>query len=210
MTRMTSVMPEATASSTITWIAGVSTTGKISLGITFDDGSIRVPIPAARMTALVTFIAMRFSGLAACSALRLARFLRGLACDAKRSDGARLQPFDTDIAAAFLALPVRAVFDSRDRLADFREQLALPIAHPQQEIAIRFERGPVGRVGVGFFRFVVHGADRALRFIENVAFAAFEQFSEELEVSLPHGLNNPSRAEFLILSTPCYHVKVAR
>jgi len=34
---------------------------------------------------------------------------------------------------------------------------------------------------------VVHGADRALRFIENVAFAAFEEFSTELEVSLPHG-----------------------
>jgi hypothetical protein len=34
---------------------------------------------------------------------------------------------------------------------------------------------------------VVHGADRALRFLENVALAAFEQFSEEFEVSLPHG-----------------------
>src|SRR5208282_431431 len=187
MTRMISAMPEATASSTTTWIAGVSTTGNSSLAITFDDGSIRVPIPAARMTAFFTFIAMLFSGLEAYSDLLLARFLCGFACDAKRGHGARLQPLDPDFAAAFLALPVRAVFDSRECLADFAEQFALAIAHPQQEIAIRFERGPVGRVCAGFFRLVVHGADRALRFLENVAFAAFEQFSEKLEVSLPHG-----------------------
>src|ERR1039458_499554 len=140
-----SAMPEATASSTTTWIAGVSTTGKSSLAITFDEGSIRVPIPAARMTAFFTFIAVRFSGLEAYSDLLLARFLCGFACDAKRGDGARLQPLDPDFAAAFLALPVRAVFDSRECLADFAEQLALAIAHPQQEIAIRFERGPIGR-----------------------------------------------------------------
>ena len=46
-------MPEATASSTTTWIAGLSTTGKISFGITLDAGSIRVPIPAATITAFL-------------------------------------------------------------------------------------------------------------------------------------------------------------
>src|SRR5271166_3221063 len=122
MTRIISAMPEATASSTTTWIAGVSTTGKISLGITFDAGSIRVPMPAARMTAFFTFIAGRFSGLVVlvvCSDLRLARFLCGFARDAKRGDGARLKPLDSDLAVAFFALPVRTIFDSRECLADF-------------------------------------------------------------------------------------------
>src|SRR3984957_4224451 len=119
MTRMISSMPDATASSTTTWIAGVSTTGKISLGITFDEGSIRVPMPAARMTAFLTFIALRFSGLEACSDFRLAHFLRGFACDAECGDRARLQPLDSDFAAAFLALPVGAVLDSRECFPDF-------------------------------------------------------------------------------------------
>jgi hypothetical protein len=34
---------------------------------------------------------------------------------------------------------------------------------------------------------VIHGADRALGFLKDVALAAFEQFSKEFEVSLPHG-----------------------
>src|ERR1700735_1809899 len=138
MTRMISSMPDATASSTTTWIAGVSTTGRISLGITFEDGSIRVPMPAARMTAFLTFIALRCSGLEACSDFRLAHFLRGFACDAECGDLGRLQPLDSDFAASFLSLPVGAVVDSLERLADLGEQLALAIAHPQQEIAIRF------------------------------------------------------------------------
>src|ERR1700722_1262339 len=127
MTRMISSMPDATASSTTTWIAGVSTTGKISLGITLDDGSIRVPIPAARMTAFLTFIAVRFPGFDECSDFRLAHFLRRLARYAKRGDGARLQPLDSYFAAAFFALPVRAVIDSRKCFADFCQQLALAI-----------------------------------------------------------------------------------
>src|SRR5271156_761642 len=186
MTRIISSMPDATASSTTTWIAGVSPTGSSSLGMTFDDGSIRVPIPAARMTAFFTFIAVRFFRWSTTLDLRLAQFLRGFARDAKRGDGARAQPLDSNFAAAFLALSVRAVLDSRDGLADFRQQLALAIAHPQQEIAIRLQRRAVGRVGVSLFRLIVHGADGALRFLENVAFAPFEQFSKELEVSLPH------------------------
>src|SRR5271167_1046292 len=121
MTRIISSMPDATASSTTTCIAGVSTTGSSSLGMTFDDGSIRVPIPAARMTAFFTFIAVRSSDVVEYySDLRFAQFLRGFACDAKRGDGPRAQPLDSDLAAAFLALSVRAVLDSRDRFADFR------------------------------------------------------------------------------------------
>ena len=51
MTRM-SVMPAAAASSTTYWIAGLSTTGSISLGIALVAGRKRVPSPAAGMTAL--------------------------------------------------------------------------------------------------------------------------------------------------------------
>ncbi len=51
ITRM-SVMPACAASSTTYWIAGLSTTGSISLGIALVAGRNRVPRPAAGMTAL--------------------------------------------------------------------------------------------------------------------------------------------------------------
>ena len=49
-----SVIPAATASSTMYWIAGLSTRGNISFGIAFDAGSTRVPSPAAGITAFLT------------------------------------------------------------------------------------------------------------------------------------------------------------
>src|SRR5690606_9454872 len=53
MIRMSS-MPEATASSTMYWIVGLSTMGSISLGWAFVAGKKRVPKPAAGITALRT------------------------------------------------------------------------------------------------------------------------------------------------------------
>src|ERR1700733_7575570 len=50
----TSSSPAATASSTTYWIAGLSTTGSISLGVALVAGKNLVPSPAAGMTALVT------------------------------------------------------------------------------------------------------------------------------------------------------------
>src|SRR3954466_9220768 len=58
MIRMSS-MPARTASSTTYWIAGLSTTGSISLGIAFVAGRNRVPSPAAGITAFVMRNAMR-------------------------------------------------------------------------------------------------------------------------------------------------------
>src|SRR6266511_4326913 len=55
MIRM-SLMPARTASSTTYWMAGLSTTGSISLGCAFVAGRNRVPSPAAGMTAFLTFI----------------------------------------------------------------------------------------------------------------------------------------------------------
>ena len=47
-------MPARTASSTTYWIAGLSTTGSISLGWALVAGRNRVPSPAAGITAVVT------------------------------------------------------------------------------------------------------------------------------------------------------------
>src|SRR3954452_22378759 len=49
----TSSRPADTASSTTYWIAGLSTTGSISLGVALVAGRNRVPRPAAGMTALL-------------------------------------------------------------------------------------------------------------------------------------------------------------
>src|SRR2546430_2352973 len=54
VTRMISSRPEATASSTTYWMAGLSTTGSISLGCALVAGRKRVPRPAAGITALRT------------------------------------------------------------------------------------------------------------------------------------------------------------
>src|SRR2546425_7654417 len=48
-----SVAPEAMASSRTQWIAGLSTTGSISFGCSFVRGRIRLPRPAAGMTAFM-------------------------------------------------------------------------------------------------------------------------------------------------------------
>src|SRR3954452_24374848 len=50
----TSSSPADTASSTTYWIAGLSTTGSISLGVALVAGRNRVPRPAAGITALTT------------------------------------------------------------------------------------------------------------------------------------------------------------
>src|SRR5215510_1394824 len=49
---MMSRMPAATASSTMSWIDGTSTMGSISLGMALEAGRLRVPRPAAGITAL--------------------------------------------------------------------------------------------------------------------------------------------------------------
>src|SRR6187549_2736272 len=53
---MMSESPARTASSTTYWIAGVSSTGSISLGCALVAGRNRVPSPAAGMTAFRTFV----------------------------------------------------------------------------------------------------------------------------------------------------------
>src|ERR1700752_4740165 len=53
----TSLRPAPTASSTTYWMAGLSTTGSISLGVALVAGRNLVPRPAAGVTALVTSLA---------------------------------------------------------------------------------------------------------------------------------------------------------
>src|SRR3981189_3587192 len=55
MTRMSS-MPAWAASSTTYWMDGLSATGSISLGCGFVAGKLRVPSPAAGITALRTVL----------------------------------------------------------------------------------------------------------------------------------------------------------
>src|SRR5579863_585506 len=142
-------MPEATASSTTIWIAGLSTTGRISLGMTFEAGSIRVPNPAANTTALRTFISNPRGdrGRLAGRAHPFARFLRGFAAYTESGHRARLEPRDPDLVTAFFAVSVDAAIDPREGLIDLGEQLPFAIAHPQQKIAVGFVSCAVGGIG---------------------------------------------------------------
>ena len=53
VTKIMSVIPAATASSTAYWISGLSTIGIISLGLALVAGRNRLPSPATGNTALV-------------------------------------------------------------------------------------------------------------------------------------------------------------
>src|SRR6202035_1059043 len=55
----TSFRPAVTASSTTYWMAGLSMTGSISLGVALVAGKNLVPRPAAGITALVTSAMVR-------------------------------------------------------------------------------------------------------------------------------------------------------
>src|SRR5713101_1678811 len=185
MTTTISSIPDATASSTTIWMAGLSTTGKISLGMTLDAGSIRVPIPAATITALRTFMA-DYAANRTRLALAFARFLSGFAGDAEGSHGPRLEPFEPDLVAAFFATPIAAAVDAGKRLVDFGEQLPLPIAHSQLESAVRFQASTVRRVRARLFRFVVHRPERSLRLSQNLLLAALEEAAKGIQIPLSH------------------------
>ena len=66
MMRM-SVRPARTASSTTSWIEGVSISGSISLGCALVAGRNRVPRPAAGMTAFLTFMPTPFPAEGECT-----------------------------------------------------------------------------------------------------------------------------------------------
>ncbi|CFW49931.1 Uncharacterised protein [Bordetella pertussis] len=78
VTKMRSVIPAATASSTAYWIRGLSTTGSISFGMALVAGRKRVPIPATGKTALRT-TCMKTPGGSAGKFVEAANFLPPLA-----------------------------------------------------------------------------------------------------------------------------------
>jgi hypothetical protein len=55
-----SKIPALTTSSTMIWIIGLSITGNITLGMTFEAGKNRVPCPAAKIRALLIFLSVIF------------------------------------------------------------------------------------------------------------------------------------------------------
>jgi hypothetical protein len=118
--------------------------------------------------------------------LALARFPCRLARYAKGGDRAGFQSLDPDLASALFAAAVAALIYSRDCFLDLAEQFALSIAQAQQEIAITFQRGTIGGVGVSVLGPIIHLSDGAIRFAQNFLFSVFQNFAEEFEVSLPH------------------------
>jgi len=102
-------------------------------------------------------------------------FLKGLALDTERRDRPGLQALGADLLAAGLAYAVGAVLDPGDRLIDFLEQLLLPPAQAQREIAVQLGNGLVGRVGEALFFRADLAGQRALRF-EKQIFPLLDKF----------------------------------
>src|SRR5206468_9234825 len=74
-------------------------------------------------------------------------FLERLAVDAERGDRTGAQALEADVLAALFAFAVRAVLDPPERLVDLGDELALAVADAEREVAVAFERRPVGGVG---------------------------------------------------------------
>lgn len=113
-------------------------------------------------------------------------FLIRLALDTKRGHRPGVEPLDADIGTAALANPVAAVDDALERLVDLRQQLALPVANPQQRVSVRLEGSPIGGVRKGLAA-VGHAADGAAGFVENLLAPALEELLEPLQLPTVHG-----------------------
>ena len=98
--------------------------------------------------------------------------------DRQRRDRARVETAQRDRVAGFDAIAVGAVFDARERGFDLGDQLALAIARPKLDRAIRFGRGAIGDVGV-ILALVLQRVQRVAAFGQN-RFAPCDQFSAEI------------------------------
>src|SRR5258706_6219051 len=116
------------------------------------------------------------------------RFLLGLALDAERGHGARLQALDADGPAALLADAVGAVGDSAERLVDLADELPLAIADAEGQVAIAFERRAVGRVGEGLAALLdqAHAVHGPHRLGHELLAALVQQLLEGVEIALLH------------------------
>ena len=63
-------------------------------------------------------------------------------------DGARVQPLQRNRLARLLAKAVGAVLDPAQRRVDLGDQLALPVAGAQFELALGLGGGAVGQIGM--------------------------------------------------------------
>src|SRR3989304_7576078 len=71
----------------------------------------------------------------------------GFAFDAQRGHGSRHQPLFRNRSSTGLANSKGPIVHPVHGLIDLRDQLSLTVLNSQKEIPVRFQRGPVGRVG---------------------------------------------------------------
>src|SRR5690606_17748982 len=103
----------------------------------------------------------------------------GLAVDAVRGDGPRHQATLADLLAAGDAVAVVPFVDPLQGQADLVDQLAVPVAQPEDEVAARLERGDVERVGGGL-ALVGEIDDRGPRVLQEGREPLFEELLEEV------------------------------
>src|SRR5690606_35307175 len=97
----------------------------------------------------------------------LAAFVPFLSLDRQGGRRAGLKATQADWFAGVFAIAVGAVFDPAQSLVDLGNQLALTVAGPKFQRAIRFRRGPVHQVGVVFGLGFQIG-DRTLRLAKDI------------------------------------------
>src|SRR6185369_691450 len=113
--------------------------------------------------------------------LELAGFLFCLTCDAKSSDGARLEASDRNHFSALLAFPERSVVDPAERLLDLVDQLAFPVPDPQVSRRVAFPGRAVGRIGECLGN-VAHPRDRLAGIFHELRPLRVKQPAEHLEL----------------------------
>src|SRR5262249_40009408 len=91
-----------------------------------------------------------------------------------------------DVLAALLALAVAAVVDAAERFLDLHDELALAVADAKREVAVRLQRGTVGRVGEVLGLRVGHAVDGAIGLAQQLLELLVQKALEVLEVAFAH------------------------
>src|SRR5260370_194487 len=84
------------------------------------------------------------------------------------------------------AFAVRAGLDAAERLVDLRDEFALAVADAEEEVAVAFQRGAIGRVGE-LLAVLPHAVDGAGGFADELVAPLFKERAKRIEFALSHG-----------------------
>jgi hypothetical protein len=115
----------------------------------------------------------------------LESFLFGFAIDTLSGHRARFEPGDGNLLPAGFTDAKGAVFDPLQSLFDLLYELVFPVPDAQHEIAVGFQRGPIGGVWKIFF-LLRHSGYGVVSLTQQLLETVIQKFFKVLEIFLFH------------------------